>query len=218
MIIFGSCIVITIWMTYFVGAAAASAVFLVAGWRSKQVQGFTSARSGRALPYDPLWNEADTDPFELTHQADAGAALRLALKRLAPVMANRSVQADVAASFGLLVRMRAAALADLLEEMLAAVVHAAPASRILLTAGAQGGSIAICITDDVPNADPHIRRAGVRGLMERVAMRGGALDVHVRPDEGTTMTLRLSSVADEANEDRPATASGKAARFPFPVN
>jgi hypothetical protein len=195
--------VITIWLTYFVGAAAASVVFLVAGWRSKQAQGFTSARSGQALPYDPLWNEADIDPSESKPQADAGAALRLALKRLAPVMANRSVQADVAASFGLLVRMRAAALADLLEEMLAAAVHAAPASRILLTAGAQGGSIAICITDDIPNADPHVRKACVRGLMERVAMRGGALDVHVRPDEGTTMTLRLSSVADEANEDPP---------------
>jgi len=189
-------------MTYFVAAAAASVVFLIAGWRSKQAHGFTSTRSGQGLPYDPLWDESEIDPSDSIPMADAGAALRLALKRLAPVMANLSVQADVAASFGLLVRMRGAALADLLEEMLAAAIHAAPASRILLTASAHGARVSICITDDVPNADADVRRAGVRSLKERVASRGGALDVDVRPDEGTTMTLRLSSVAED-KEDRP---------------
>jgi hypothetical protein len=205
-------------MTYLVGAAAASVVFLVAGWRSKQAQGFAAAGSRYRLSYDPLWNDVDIDAPASKPQADAGAALRLALKRLAPVMANRSVQADIAASFGLLVRMRATALADLLEEMLAAVIHAAPASRILLTAGVNDGSVAICMTDDIPNADPEIRRAGVRGLMERVAMRGGALDVHVLPNEGTTMTLRLSSVAEIA-EDRLPPETEMAAMSPvFPVH
>jgi hypothetical protein len=50
----------------------------------------------------------------------------------------------------------------------------------------------------MPGADAAVRRAGVRGLMERVAMRGGALDVDVRPAEGTTMTLRLPAVRAEA--------------------
>jgi signal transduction histidine kinase len=194
--------VITIWMAYFVVAVVASCVFLVAGWRSKQAHGFTAARSGHGLPHDPLWDEAEIDLSESQDQADAGAALRLALERLAPVMASRSVQADVAAAFGLRVRMRGAVLADLIEEMLSAAIHAAPASRILLTAAARNEHIAICITDDIPNADPEVRRAGVRGVMERAAMRGGALTVDVRPEEGTTMTLRLSAVAEDS-ETRP---------------
>jgi glucose-6-phosphate-specific signal transduction histidine kinase len=103
--------------------------------------------------------------------------------------------------------MRGAALADLLEEMLGVAIHAAPASRILLTAVEQGEHVAISITDDIPNADPGVRRAGVRGLMERVALRGGALDVIVRPDEGTTMTLRLAAAAAE---DRPSSETGSA--------
>jgi hypothetical protein len=201
-------------MTYFVAAAAASGVFIVAGWRSKRAHGRISARFGHGRALDPLWDEPEIDVTEAKPQADAGAALRLALKRLAPVMVKNSVQADVAASFGLMVRMRGAALADLLEEMLAAAIHAAPASRILLTAAPHGGRVSICITDDVPNADLDVRRAGVRGLMERVAMRGGALDVDVRPSEGTTMTLRLSSVTEDC-KDRAQPEPARAAASPL---
>jgi hypothetical protein len=201
-ITFGSCIVITIWLAYFVVAVVASGIFLVAGWRSKQAHGYTAARAGHGLPHDPLWDESDTEASETSSQADAGTALRLALKRLSPVMASRFVQAEVAAAFGLRVRIRGAALADLLEEMLSAAIHAAPASRILLTAAAQGEHIAICITDDIPYADADVRRAGVRGLKERVALRGGMLDIAVRPNEGTTMTLRLGAAVDE-QENRP---------------
>jgi hypothetical protein len=196
------CIVITIWVAYVVVAVVASGIFLVAGWRTKQAHGYTAARASQGLPHDPLWDEPDTDLSETSSQADAGTALRLVLKRLSPVMATRFIQAEVAAAFGLRVRMRGAVLADLLEEMLSTAIHAAPASRILLTAAAQGEHVAICITDDIPYADADVRRASVRGLTERVALRGGTLDIAVRPNEGTTMTLRLGAALDEP-EDRP---------------
>jgi hypothetical protein len=44
--------------------------------------------------------------------------------------------------------------------------------------------------------------------MERVAMRGGALDVDVRPAEGTTMTLRLGAVSED-RQDRALPESAK---------
>jgi hypothetical protein len=194
-------------MTYFVAALAASGIFLVAGWRSRQARGMASGRY--AVQSDLLWAEAERDVSDT--QADAGVALRIALKRLAPVLASHSIQADVAAPMGLLVRMRGSALADLLEELLAAVLHTAPASRLLLTAAAHGERIYIGITDDMPGADPDRRRAGVRGLIERVAMRGGALDIDVRPAEGTTMTLRLTAAS---NEKRDRVEPAKTAAFP----
>ncbi|HEY1414100.1 MAG TPA: hypothetical protein VGF36_18285, partial [Rhodopila sp.] len=157
---------ITIWVTYFIAAVAASGIFIAAGWRSKQARRRSSAHAAIGLPNDPLWDEVEIDPSDASPQADAGAALRLALKRVAPVMANQFVQAEVAASSGLIVRMRGAVLIELLEEMLVAAIHAAPASRILLTAAARGERVAICITDDVPNADPNLRRASLRSLME----------------------------------------------------
>jgi hypothetical protein len=186
----------TVWMVYFFAAAVASGVFLLAGWRSKRAHGYTAARTINGLPHDPLW--AETESVESQVHGDAAAALHLALKRLAPVLTTRAVQAEVAAGFGLRVRMRGTVLTDLLEEMLGAVIQAAPASRILLTAVEHGGHVAISVTDDIPNADVDVRRAAVRGLMERVALRGGQLDMTTLPGEGTTMTLRLDAMAEDA--------------------
>jgi len=178
-------------MAYFLAAAAAAAVFVAAGWRSN-----TAVAVRQGLSVDPVWGDAEADAHASEARADVGVAMRLALKRLEPVMANQSVQADVAAPPGLPVRMRGAALAELLEEMLAAAIHGAPASRLLLTAATHGNRIDVGITDDMPGADPAVRLGSVRGLIERAARRGGALEVNVRPAEGTTMTLRLAAAVD----------------------
>jgi hypothetical protein len=182
-------------MAYFLAAVAASCIFIVAGWRSRQASGLAVAQGRYGLPVDPLWGDADIDVD--APQADVGAAVRLALKRLAPVMANQSVQAEVAAQSGLRARMRGAALTDLLEELLTASIHGAPASRLLLTATTHGDRVYVAVTDDMPGADPAVRLGSVRGLIERIALRGGALDVNVRPAEGTTMTLRLAAATEE---------------------
>jgi hypothetical protein len=189
---------------YLLAAAAASGIFVVAGWRSKQASGLAAARGWRGLPIDPLWGEEEVDIASGESKADVGGAIRLVLKRLAPVMASQSVQAEIAVPPGLLVRMKSAALADLLEELLAAAIHGAPACRLLLTATTHGDRIYVGLTDDMPGADPEIRLGRIRGLMERVAMRGGVLDLKVRPDEGTTMTLRLAAATES---DRPVPQS-----------
>lgn len=194
------CNVMTIWVMYVLAAAIVSGILVAAGWRSKQVFGMASGHNALGSPNDALWREPDIDLSAPECQADVGAVLRLSLKRLAPIMAKRAVRAEVAVPFGLLVRMRAAAAADLLEELVATAIHAAPASHLLLTASRQGDRIYIGITDDMPGADLAVRVGSVRGLMERVALRGGAVDVDVRPAEGTTMTLRLAAVTDLSRE------------------
>lgn len=191
---------IAIWVTYFLAAGAASGIFVAAGWRSKQARELAAARRWRGLPVDPLWGDAEIDINASEFRADVGGALRLALKRLAPMMANESVQAEVAAPSGLVGRIRGAALTDLLEELLAAAIHGAPASRLLLTAVTFGDRICVGITDDMPDADQAVRMGSLRGLMERVTMGGGALEVDVRP-EGTTMILRLAVATKEVQED-----------------
>lgn len=193
-------------MTYFLAAVAASGIFVVAGWRSKQAKGLAAARSWHGLPIDPLWGEEETYVDASDVRADVGAAIRLVLKRLAPVMARQSVQADIACPSGLLVRMKSTVLADLLEELLAAAVHNAPASRLLMTAATHGDRIHVGVTDDMPGADLAVRQGSVRGLMERVAMRGGALDLNVRPDEGTTMVLRLAAATENDRTEEVASS------------
>jgi hypothetical protein len=202
-------------MTYFSAAVAASGVFIVAGWRSKRVASAACASGGVATA-DPLWDEAEIDLASSHSQTDIGAAVRLALKRLGPAMAQRSVHAEVAVPSGLMVRMRSATLADLLEDLVTATIHAAPACRLLLTAAAHGDRIHVGVTDDMPGADPAVRVGSVRSLMERVALRGGALDVEVRPAEGTTMTLRLTA-GDEDGSDAAKQAAEKSAKGLVPL-
>lgn len=197
----------TIWMAYFLAALAASGVFVAAGRRSRRVLGSASLNGRYELPIDPLWGGAEEDVSTNQHQADAEAAIRLALKRLTPLLRGQSIQADVAVSPGLLVRMRVAALADLVEELLVVAIHAAPASRLLLTASARGDQVEISTTDDLPGADPGLRAASVRGLMQRASSDGGSLHIDVRADEGTTMTLRLAAGTERRSVARTSEAA-----------
>ena len=208
---------LTIWTVYFLAAATVSGIVVAAGWRSKHAHGVAAAKDAYSLPNDPLWADPEIDLDASDAWTDVGGAIRLALKRLIPVVVSQSVKVDVAAPAGLLGRMRGTVLADILEELLAAAVHGAPASRLLLTATTHGDRIHVGVTDDMPGADPAIRVASVRGLMERVALRGGSLDVDVRPADGTTMTLRFAAVATEGTEinDRTLPESTKGAPPPL---
>jgi hypothetical protein len=201
-------------MTYILVAVAASGIVIVAGWRSRHTRGQVAAPDRYGVPNDPLWGDPEIDVRDSEAPADVGGAIRLALKRMAPVMATQSVKVDVAAPSGLLGRMRGAVLADLLEELLTAAIHGAPGGRLLLTAAPHGDHIHVGITDDVPGVDPAVRAARVRGLMERVALRGGSLDIDVRPADGTTMTLRFAAATeafqDRASEGPPEPANGAA--------
>jgi hypothetical protein len=202
-------------MAYLLAAIAASGIFVVAGRRSRRALNLASAPGRQTLPFDPLWGEPEIDAASSQSQADVAGAIRLALKRLGPVMASKSVQAEVAAAPGLLVRMRGAALADLLEELVASAIHNAPASRLLLTAARYGDRIYVGVTDDMPGGDATLRISTIRGLMERVAMRGGSLDIDVRPAEGTTMTLRLATALAGEKKGKALPEPAKAAASPL---
>lgn len=74
---------ITIWMTYFLAAVAASGIFIAAGWRSRHARNVAAAHGRAGLPFDPLWGEAEIDIDASDAHADVDAAIRLVLKRLA---------------------------------------------------------------------------------------------------------------------------------------
>jgi hypothetical protein len=183
-------------MSYFLAALAASGIFVAAGRRSKRAQCVAADPRWQGLPIDPSWGKEDVGVDTSDVHADVNASIRLVLKHLAPVMTSRGIQADIASPSGIRVRMRSAMLTDILEELLAAAIHAAPASRLLMTATIHGDCVHISITDDMPGADPAVRGGSIRGVIERVATRGGFIDVDVRPAEGTTMTLRLAAATE----------------------
>jgi signal transduction histidine kinase len=184
-------------MTYLAAAVASSGVFVIAGRRSKQAADTMSAPERTHYPDDTLWHDVDIDCHQEKPQADLAAALCLVLKRLAPSMAGHCVQAELAAPAGLLVRMHSGPLVDLLEELVTASIHAAPASRILLAAAARGEHIYLSVTDDMPGTDAHVRIASLRDLRARLVRIGGSLDITVQPAEGTTVALQLQAVTHD---------------------
>jgi hypothetical protein len=192
-------------MTYLIAASAASILFTAAGWRGRQAVSATAPAPWPDPGRPSGLRFAITDPAASAgiaqgqvdrgdgEKGDIASAVSVALARLAPIIASQFVKIDVAVRPGLRVWMRGHVLADMLEELLAAALHAAPASRLLLTAVAHGGRVHVAVTDDMPIADAALRLGQIRTLAERTAMRGDALVVDVHPGEGTTMTLRLAA-------------------------
>ena len=174
---------ITVWMAYAVAAAATSAMFAVVGYRRRD-----SGRHVHGIP---------GQRFESGMRSAAGGqvidAIRLALKRVGPLMFQHDVRADVAVLPGLVALIKGSILTDVVEDMLTVAVRGAPACRLLLTAVAQGDHVEITVTDDLPNADQAYRLGQVRGLHERVALLGGTLHVTAHPTNGTAIAVRLAA-------------------------
>ena len=106
-------------MTYLIAGAAASALFVAAGWRSHRAVGATSCmlRTGLGTAYCAPGRCPAGQAIAAAHAGDdVAAAMYLALARLSSVIASQSVKIDVAVRPGLKVGIGAAALADTLEE------------------------------------------------------------------------------------------------------
>jgi hypothetical protein len=197
-------------MTYLIAASAVSILFIAASWRGRQPAAAASPAPRPDQRRPAGMQPAVTDPAAsgFAAQGDVAGAASIALARLRPVIAGQFVKIDVAIRPGLRVRMRGHVLIDLLEELLAVALRAAPASRMLLTAVAQGDQVHISVTDDMPVADAALRQGQVRSLAERVAKRGDALLVTVSSGEGTTMTLRLAGCSADTEHTAAAAHGG----------
>jgi hypothetical protein len=193
-------------MIYGIAGAAASVLFVAAGWRSHRAVGASSAYIRLGLGMHIALPDDVPAPIDCAGAPgnDVSAAIYLALARLSAVVARQSVTIDVAVHPGLKVAMRAALLADTLEKILVVALQAAPASRMLLTAVAEGDRIVVTVMDDMPCGDAAVRSGRIRSLKQWVAMHGDTLDVDVRVKEGSTMTLRLACAAAQ----RPDAAAG----------
>ncbi len=179
----------TIWLTYVIAAIGASALFIAAGSRSRAV-----ARSA-AVTRDRMPQTTVAEPDASAHSAstgDAAEAIRTAIARLRPVILDQRIRIEVAAETGLLVRARAATLADLVSELLALGIQAVPGGRFLLTASHHAGRIDITLSDDGQADDAALRRGQCRNLEQRMALLGGSLEVATMARQGTSMTLRLA--------------------------
>ena len=177
--------------TYLLAATFASTLFIVAGYWRK--------RFGVPIAV-ALGDDQRAQPLDRT-AADVRAAAMAALKCLQPILLAHATRIDVGINPGLLVRLPADVLADMLEDLLTTMIRQDCQTRLLLTAAARGSQISVMLTDTMPDGDEAELRAVFRGLAERVALRGGALDIAARGTEGRSVTLRLAAAMPRPGND-----------------
>lgn len=191
----------SIWLIYFLAAAAASVIAISIGWRGQ------SSVSGSGSKFDSLSDMPPPAPTAADNTetvADAAAVIMTTARRLVPAIQRQHVHLDVAAEPGLLIRLRPIQLTEFIEELVTLGLHGAMGGHLLLTASRSGGRIDIALSDDQPTDDgASARQTEARRLSQRVALHGGALDVVAQPELGTTMTLKLAAATE-----RPAVVDG----------
>jgi hypothetical protein len=182
----------TIWLAYIVAALAASAFFVLVGWRSR-----VSMEAGIARSAAWLSHPADA-PASESEAGDPAEAIRAALERHHGLIREQCARVEIAAEAGLCVRARGDVLADMVAELLALGVRAGAGGHFLFTASRHAGRVDISLSDDCPTDHDGLRRSQARTLEQQVALQGGSLEIVTQPGQGTTMTIRLASAAEMA--------------------
>lgn len=95
------------------------------------------------------------------------------------------------------------ALQNAMREVMVSAVDASSSGRVLVTAAARGNQMQIRVTDDGAGSDHAGRTASLCQAAALLALQDGSMTVEVRPDRGTTVTIRLPA---QANELDPAEA------------
>ena len=89
---------------------------------------------------------------------------------------------------------RATAVFRMFQEMLTNVARHANASRVNVAVDLEGTSLVLTVQDNGRGVGSEKRKAtstGILGMRERVALLGGQLDMVSRPQQGTTVVVRI---------------------------
>lgn len=172
---------------YMLAAVFVSGLLPVAGWRS------TRNRAG-AVTFHGQYDAAPS--ISTQYPASIVSSVSIALRQLAPLMAEQDVRVDVALGHDLVVQMPGVLLTELLDSLLTEAINHARGGHLLITAIRERMLVTISATDDRPGADLAARRDGLADLAEQVCRLGGGLAVEQHPGEGTTVSLQLVGTFD----------------------
>jgi signal transduction histidine kinase len=89
---------------------------------------------------------------------------------------------------------RATAVFRMFQEMLTNVARHANASRVKVAVDVEGNTLIVTVQDNgrgVPSAKPAASSTGILGMRERASLLGGELDVVSKPQQGTTVVVRI---------------------------
>jgi hypothetical protein len=112
------------------------------------------------------------------------------LNAVTSLLIERGVKADFAITPRLTARMKRHVLQNILTTMLGHAIVSDTDGHILLTAAPVGDNASIVVTFQ-GYATPELHEAALRAAQEAAALQGAKIDVVVRPDGGSTLSLRV---------------------------
>ena len=138
-----------------------------------------------------------TDVREAVSQLREGGAMDLsvALRPLAENVPSLDIRMDIESPLTLDDPERAHVLLRCTQEIITNAVRHSGARHLWVEARREGGLIVMTARDDGRGADLLVAGNGLRGMRERLAQHGGALDIDTRPGDGFRLRLVLPIAA-----------------------
>jgi hypothetical protein len=122
---------------------------------------------------------------------DLEAEVRQSLHDLSDLARQHAVRLEIAVQPRLRLRLDRPTFHAMAGAMLRHAIRASSGGRVLLGATVQAGWLQLIVIDE-STVPPPVRADDLSGVRSAAALQGGRLDVVHRPNEGTTMMLRLS--------------------------
>jgi len=126
---------------------------------------------------------------------DVQSEARAVLESLAGIAQKQDIRLEIAIQADLTVRLDRDEFRDAIAALVTHAIHAVSGGRVLLGAMRHAGRIQIAVMDEGSGDDPSLQSAQLRPIAEFAARQGGSLEIDSRPNEGTTLLLRLPEAA-----------------------
>jgi signal transduction histidine kinase len=134
--------------------------------------------------------ELGVTPF-VGGELDVAAEARDVLRQVDSLAAQQLVDLEFAIQPDLTVRADRRAFREMLSDLLRTAIEQAPCGHVLLGAGRTAGRVDIVVSDDGGKPNREMRLSKLRSAERLAALHGATMEVDVRIDQGTTVTLRL---------------------------
>jgi hypothetical protein len=116
---------------------------------------------------------------------------RAILAGLTELAARKQVRLEIAIQPDLTVHIASRSFHEILDIVLIHAIESTPGGHVLLGGMRHGGRVQIAVIDDGRGVNADVQRAQLPSVERAIALLGGRLEIDSRPNEGTTILLRL---------------------------
>ena len=163
-------------------AVCVSAVFLVTGWRRRQIWAASRHSLAGAV-------RLERDKLPYAGPPDLASIVAGVLRRAQALAGQRFVGLEMAVQPSLVLDVSPSVLQEILAEIIERAIEESPCGRVLVSAADIGGRVRISVSDDGGAADRALRANWLQQAQRTAALQHATMDIITCPGQGTTVIL-----------------------------